>query len=364
MADGVRLAADLYLPDDGRDELSVADAAAGRGRLHPVPQGRGQPVGEPPLPLSRAPRLHPGPGRHPGNRRLGGRQHRRVHAPGAARRRGRGGMAGRAGLVRRPRQPDGHLVRRLHGAPGRGSAAAAPDQHHPGRLHGRPLHGRLPLPRRPAADVLRHRLVRHADDRLERDAAGPRVVARRLGRRLGTAHRRERALPPEVARAPDRWAVLAERIRRRRLGDRLPHVPDRRLARRLPEPAAAALSDRWRPAGCRSRCSSGRGTTPIRTRRSPARGSTTCARWCAGWTTGARASRTASWTSRRSSSTCSAPSRRSSIDSMRQASGGPRRPGRRPARGPSRCTSPRTGGWRASRARRATMRWPITRPSA
>ena len=74
-------------------------------------------------------------------------------------------------MVRRPREPDGHLVRRLHRAPGRDPPAAAPDLDHPGRRHRRPLHRRLPLPRRPAADVLRPRLVRHADDRVERDAA-------------------------------------------------------------------------------------------------------------------------------------------------------------------------------------------------
>ena len=37
------------------------------------------------------------------------------------------------------------------------TAAAPPHLDHPGRLHGRSVHRRLPLPRRPVADVLRPR---------------------------------------------------------------------------------------------------------------------------------------------------------------------------------------------------------------
>ena len=56
-----------------------------------------------------------------------------------------------------------------------------------GRLHRRSLHRRLPLSRRAAAAVLRPRLVRHADDRLERDADRPDV---RRGRGAATVWRR------------------------------------------------------------------------------------------------------------------------------------------------------------------------------
>ena len=61
--------------------------------------------------------------------------------------------------------------------------------------------------------------------------------------------------------------VLAQRLGGR---DRRPHhvpgVPDRRLARRLPEPAAAAVRE---AAGARRRCSSGRGITARPTPRIP-----------------------------------------------------------------------------------------------
>ena len=85
---------------------------------------------------------------------------RRVRRPGAARRLRRDRVDRRPAVVRRPREHDGHLVRRVHRAPGGDAPAAAPEVDHPGRLHRRPLHRRLPLPRRAAADVLRHGLVR------------------------------------------------------------------------------------------------------------------------------------------------------------------------------------------------------------
>ena len=66
-------------------------------------------------------------------------------------------------------------------APGRHARAAAPDEHHPDVLHRRPLHRRLPLPRRPPAEVLRRRSLRQLHDRLQRPAALPGVVGRRLG---------------------------------------------------------------------------------------------------------------------------------------------------------------------------------------
>ena len=70
----------------------------------------------------------------------------------------------------------------------------------------------------------------------------------------------------------------------------------------------------------------------------PGPGSTISTRWSAGSTTGAKAGRPGSWTSRRSSSTCNIRSRRSSTVSRQRASGGLRRAG--PLRGPAsaRCT--------------------------
>ncbi len=163
-------------------------------------------------------------------------------ARGAGGRARRDRVARRAAVVRRPREHDGHLVRRLHRAPGGHPPAAAPHLDHPDRLHRRPLHRRLPLPRRPAPDVLRHRLVRDADDRVERDAARSGLGRRGVGAGLGAAPRRGRAVPPRVAAPPDRRAVLAAGLGGRGRGsDRVPRVPHRRLARRLPEPAAPAV---------------------------------------------------------------------------------------------------------------------------
>ena len=67
-----------------------------------------------------------------------------------------------------------------------------------------------------------------------------------------TAPRRGRAVRARVAAAPDRRAVLAQRLRRRGRGsDPLPGVHDRRLARRLSEPAAAPVREpRAYRAGC------------------------------------------------------------------------------------------------------------------
>ena len=101
MRDGIRLAADLYLPDDA---LEAGRPVSGGHGLHPVPQGRGRSRGSPPLRVPAAARLHRRPRRHPRHRRLGGREHRRVPAAGAARRRRRRRVARRAAVVRRPRR--------------------------------------------------------------------------------------------------------------------------------------------------------------------------------------------------------------------------------------------------------------------
>ena len=207
MRDGIRLAVDLYLPDP----TSGRAAARGDG-VHPLPQGRGT-AGKPLLRVSPAAGLHRGQGRHPRHRRLGGHQHGRIRRAGAAGRLRRDRVARRSAVLRRPRQPDGDLLRRLHLAPGRDPSAATSDQHRPHVLHGRPLHGRLPLPRRPPQEVLRHRPLRQLHDRLQRATALPRVVRRRLGDHLGRAHRPKRAIPAQLAEASDQRALLAARLR-------------------------------------------------------------------------------------------------------------------------------------------------------
>ena len=110
----------------------------------------------------------------------------------------------------------------------------------------------------------------------------------RLGGSVAGAPRRKRALPARVVPPPGRLRLLGQRLRGARGRERaLPRVPDRRLARRLPQPAAAAVLS-----GCavRRRCWSGRGITARPTSPCPVRASTTCTRWCAGSTTGAAAS--------------------------------------------------------------------------
>ena len=64
-------------------------------------------------------------------------------------------------------------------------------------------------------------------------------------RDLGGAPRAQRAVSAQVARAADRRPLLADtaRVAGHRRPDRVPCLHDRRLARRLPEPAAAALRD-------------------------------------------------------------------------------------------------------------------------
>ena len=215
MRDGVRLAADLYMPDpDPGEPLPVV--------MEYIPYRKDEVV-----PGTRFYDYFPRNGyivarvdiRGTGG--SGGVNVDEYMPAGAARRLRRDRVAGGAAVVRRPRQHDGDLLRRLHLAPGGDAPAAAPDEHHPHVLHRRPLHRRLPLPRRPPAQVLRRRPLRQLHDRLQRPAALPRVVRRRLGDDLGGAPRPQRALPPQLARAPDGRPLLAARLgARRRRPDR------------------------------------------------------------------------------------------------------------------------------------------------
>ena len=119
--------------------------------------------------------------------------------------------------------------------------AAQPAQRRDDVLHRRSLLRRLPLPRRAAGHVLRRGLLRDVDGRDERAAARPRP-RRRLGTDLGAAPRGRPAVPAHLARAPGRRPVLARRVADGpRRQDHCPGVHDRRLARRLPEPAASPL---------------------------------------------------------------------------------------------------------------------------
>ena len=149
-------------------------------------------------------------------------------------------------MVHGPREHDGHLLRRFHLAAGGEPRARAPDLDHPDVLHGRPLHRRLPLPRRAHAQVLRRQHVRQHDVLLERPAGLPRVVGG-LGGGVGGAPRRQRAVPARVVPPPDRFRLLAQRLGGpRRRSHQMPRLSDRRLARRLSEPAAAPVPE---PAG-------------------------------------------------------------------------------------------------------------------
>ena len=144
-------------------------------------------------------------------------------------------------MVHRAREHDGHLVRRLHELADREPRARASDEHHPDVLHRRPLHRRLPFPRRSDAQVLRRHVVRQHDGRLECAAALSGVVGR-LGGGVAGAPRRQRAVPARVVPPPGRLRLLGQRLGRARGRERaLPRVPDRRLARRLSQPAAAAV---------------------------------------------------------------------------------------------------------------------------
>ena len=303
MRDGVLLAADLYVPDEPGRRRTACPSARCRSSWTTSPTARTRSTRRPARHYLELPRHGYIVARVDirGHGRLRGPRRRRVRGPGAGRRLRRHRVAGRPAVVRRPREHDRHLVRRVHGAPGRDAPAAAPDLDHPGRLHGRPLHRRLPLPRRPAADVLRHRLVRHADDRLERDAARPRLRRSTTGREVWQRHiaEDEPYLLPGCATRSDGPYWRHGSVGGRRRPDHLPGVPDRRLARRLSEPAAAAVrAPRRGPDEAARRAVEPRAT---RTPASPGRGSTTCARWSAGSTTGAAGATPASWTSRRSS---------------------------------------------------------------
>ena len=358
MRDGVRLAADVYLPV-GNDR-----AAPGGHGLHPVSQGRGQPRGLPALPRAAAPRLRrscESTSAAPARRRASRSTSTRLEEQ----------LDGYDAIEWVATQPwcDGHV--NMMGISYGGFTALQVATHqpphltldHPGRLHRRPLHGRLPLPRRAAAHVLRHRLVRHADDRVERDAARSRVVARRLGRRLGAPHRRERALP---ARSGCAHQTDGPYWRNGSVGDGATGSPARRSSS-----AAGGTATRTRRCGC---IAGARGL-PKKVLVGPWNHAYPDAaipgpridylrevvRWLDHWCK--RPRHRASWTSRRSSSTCRrseppvvGPARRAGRVARGDARGRPRAP-----RSGS-CTLAATGRLRRT-MRRARARTRLTVPS-
>ena len=162
-----------------RHEARVGHSPAGRRwsvagdpYVHPVSQGRPGAAGGYAVPLGAA-RLRRRTRRLPGHRLKRGHKRRRVPSCGAPRRVRRDRVDRRAGLVRRQGRHDRRLVRRVLERAGRRPGAASPGHDHPLELHRRQVHGRLPLPRRRLALLLRHRRVRMLDDRHELDAALP-----------------------------------------------------------------------------------------------------------------------------------------------------------------------------------------------
>ena len=133
------------------------------------------------------------------------------------------------------------------------------------------------------------------------------ATATRLGRRVASSHRRERAVVARVAASPAARRDVAARLgahrpRRRRLRPaHLPGVPHRRLGRRLPQQHVPHV------AHARARgCSPDRGCTRRRPPHLPVRTSTTTSRSCASSTSTCAVASPCTSTS----PTCSSASRR------------------------------------------------------
>ena len=220
MADGVELAATLYLPDDDRgpqpcllealpyrkDDLTSSYAESYRQAARRV-------------------RVRRVPGRRPRHRLVVRRPHGRVPG-GRAVRPGRGDrVAGRPGLVRRQRRHVGHVVLRLQLAADRRRAAAGAQGRLRDLLERRPLDRRRALARRRAA-AGRPRRLRPLHDADDGAAAGAGGVGRRLARRVATPARDGRAVAADLAAREPRRPLLAARLAAlRRRGQRL--RPDR-----------------------------------------------------------------------------------------------------------------------------------------
>ena len=146
LADGCRLAARIWLPEDAEREPGAGDprvSALPQARRH----GRARRA-DPSLP--RRPRLRLRAGRHARQRRFRRPDGGRVHPAGAGRRARGDRLARGAALVHRRGRHDGHQLGRLQRAPGRRAPAAGAEGDHHAVLDRRPLrrrhplHGRLP----------------------------------------------------------------------------------------------------------------------------------------------------------------------------------------------------------------------------
>ena len=188
--------------------------------------------------------------------------------------------------MHRRRRHVGHLLGRLQLTAGCGAEAAGPEGDHDPLLDRRPLRRRRPLPRRLRARD-RHAPLGFVDADLERAAARPAALRRRLAGGMARSPGAHAALHRGLARAPAAGRLLEARLRVRRLrGDRVPGLRRRRLRGRLHERGAAAPR---RVSLSRARASSAPGRTRSRTTPSPAPASVSSRRPSAGGTTGSRA---------------------------------------------------------------------------
>ena len=153
VADGTRLAAQLWLPG------AAPGARAARGA--PLPDGR--PHGHLRVRVRaalRGGRLRRLPARHPRHRLVERPRDRRVHGRGARRHLPGDRVAGRAGVVERAGRDVRHLVVGLQLAPGRLPAPAGARRDRADLRLRRPLHRRRPLHGRRAQGARPRRLAR------------------------------------------------------------------------------------------------------------------------------------------------------------------------------------------------------------
>ena len=182
--------------------------------------------------------------------------------------------------------------------------------------------------------------------------------------------RRRRALARDVARAPGAHPALrrglgdapaARRLLAARLGLRglrrhhLPRLRRGRLGRRLHQRHPAPAGRAARPAQGADRSL---GAPVSRTRACPGRRSASCRSACAGGTTGSRASRRGSWTSRCCASGCRRRSPRAPSTPSGRGAGSPSRPGpRRTSRRTPMPSTPAPLDADAGRPRRGSTAW-------
>ena len=142
--------------------------------------------------------------------------------------------------MRREARHVGHLLGRLQLPPDRRPAAAGPRRDHDPLLDGRPLRRRRALPGRLRARA-RHAPLGFVDAGVERAAARPAALRRRLAGGVAAAARLDLDLDRSLARPSAARRVLAARLRLRGLHrDRMPRVRRRGLRRRVHERGPAA----------------------------------------------------------------------------------------------------------------------------